>query len=73
MQFIWANYLRSRVPMVLVQVPDVEAYVHHGISHASQPEASSLPGFTPLTPAVPTDPQRSSATGAPGMDAQGAM
>lgn len=34
--------------MVLVQVPDVEAYVHHGISHAVHPDAAALPGFTPL-------------------------
>lgn len=47
-QFIWANYLRPRVPMVLMAVPDVETYLHHGISHATQPDAASLPGFTPL-------------------------
>lgn len=47
-EFIWANYLRPRIPMVLVQVPDVEAYVHHGISHAVHPDAAALPGFTLL-------------------------
>jgi hypothetical protein len=50
-QFIWANHLRTRVPMVLMAVPDVEAYVRHGVSHAKQPEADALPGFTPLQPA----------------------
>lgn len=34
--------------MVLMAVPDVQAYVHSGISHALQPDAASLPGFTPL-------------------------
>lgn len=58
MQFIWANYLRPRVPMVLLTVPDVESYVHHGIKHAQLLEASSLPGYTLLTPATPIDPQR---------------
>jgi hypothetical protein len=53
MQFIWANYLRPRVPMVLLTVPDVESYVHHGIGHAQLPEASGLPGYSALTPAVP--------------------
>ena len=41
--------------MVLMSVPDVEAYVHQGISHALQQEAASLPGFCPLDKA---DPQR---------------
>eukprot|EP00882_Tetradesmus_deserticola_P025533 GHRQ01028053.1.p2 GENE.GHRQ01028053.1~~GHRQ01028053.1.p2 ORF type:complete len:106 (+),score=34.29 GHRQ01028053.1:368-685(+) len=49
LQFIWANYLRPRVPMVLMAVPDVEAYVHHGISHAMHPDAKSLPGYTALS------------------------
>lgn len=47
-QFIWANHLRTRVPMVLMAVPDIEAYVHSGLSHALQPDAASLPGYTPL-------------------------
>jgi hypothetical protein len=33
-------------------VPDIETYVQHGISHATQPDAASLPGFTPLEQAV---------------------
>lgn len=55
LQFIWANHLRPRVPMVLMAVPDVEAYVHQGVSHATHPEAAALPGFTPLTPLQPAD------------------
>jgi hypothetical protein len=47
-QFIWANYLRTRVPMVLMAVPDVETYIPSAMSHALQPDAASLPGFTPL-------------------------
>eukprot|EP00878_Enallax_costatus_P012424 GHUV01012975.1.p1 GENE.GHUV01012975.1~~GHUV01012975.1.p1 ORF type:complete len:202 (+),score=44.17 GHUV01012975.1:3-608(+) len=47
-EFVWANYLRSRVPMVLTAVPDVQAYVHHGISHAMNQEAAVMPGYSPL-------------------------
>ncbi|KAF6256950.1 ParB/Sulfiredoxin [Scenedesmus sp. NREL 46B-D3] len=47
-EFIWANHLRPRVPMVLMAVPDVERYVHHGISHAMHPDAAALPGYTAL-------------------------
>lgn len=34
--------------MVLMAVPDVQAYVHSGLSHTTQPDAASLPGYTPL-------------------------
>jgi hypothetical protein len=51
MQFIWANYLRPRVPMVLMAVPDVETYVHHGIGHAMHADAAALPGYTALSAA----------------------
>lgn len=50
-EFIWANYLRPRVPMVLMAVPDVEAYVHKGISHAMHADAAALPGYTALSAA----------------------
>jgi hypothetical protein len=48
LQFIWANFLRPRVHMVLLGVPDVETYVHKGLSHAVSAEAAELPGHTPL-------------------------
>jgi hypothetical protein len=37
--------------MVLMAVLDVEAYVHKGISHAMQPDAAALPGYTALSAA----------------------
>jgi hypothetical protein len=37
--------------MVLMAVPDVQSYVHNGISHAMHPDAAGLPGFTALASA----------------------
>lgn len=55
LQFIWANYLRGRVPMVLMAVPDVEGYVQHAITHAQHEEACTLPGFVALTKLQPPE------------------
>lgn len=38
--------------MVLTAVPDVQAYVHKGISHAMNQQAAGMPGHTPLETAT---------------------
>lgn len=48
LQFIWANHLRTRIPLVLMQVDDVKEFVRPGIAHALHAEAAGLPGYTPL-------------------------
>jgi hypothetical protein len=48
LQFMWANYLRAKVPMVLMAVGDVESYVARGLTHATAPEASAMPGYAAL-------------------------
>ena len=52
-QFMWANFLRSRVPLLLSSPGDVEAYVHKGVAHALSPDAlaAGLPGAAPLSEA----------------------
>ncbi len=39
---------RERVPMVLLQSRDVDAYVTRGIVHATSEQAQGLPGYNGL-------------------------
>jgi hypothetical protein len=57
-QFLWANYLRPRVPMALAASPDVASYVPQALSQAGHSDAQALPGFTPLQPVRPTSQQQ---------------
>lgn len=48
-EFMWANYLRPRIPLALETPDDVVHFVGRGISHATAPDAAVLPGHTPLS------------------------
>lgn len=50
---MWANYFRPHIPMVLMDVSDVENYISKGLSHATAADASSLPGYTPIEALTP--------------------
>ncbi|KAI8466400.1 MAG: ParB/Sulfiredoxin [Monoraphidium minutum] len=47
-EFMWANFLRPRVPLALETHADVTNYVGRALSHATSPAAAHLPGHTPL-------------------------
>ena len=49
-EFLWANFLRARVPLALEAPSDVVNYVGRAVAHATSEAAAAarLPGYTPL-------------------------